>query len=91
MSGELEEQEEEVEPEEEEEEAEEGEEKVPPAGRRASLSLIRQVDDVEALSVRQLKEILARNFVHFTGCCEKWELVERVRRLYLEQQRLLGQ
>lgn len=43
------------------------------------------------LSVRQLKEILARNFVNYTGCCEKWELMERVRRLYQDQQNLLGQ
>uniref|UniRef100_H2TNM8 Ring finger and FYVE-like domain containing E3 ubiquitin protein ligase n=1 Tax=Takifugu rubripes TaxID=31033 RepID=H2TNM8_TAKRU len=56
--------------------------------RRASLSDLSCLDDVDLLSVRQLKEILARNFVNFTGCCEKWELMERVRRLYLEQQRL---
>lgn len=58
--------------------------------RRASLSDLSCLDDVELLSVRQLKEILARNFVNFTGCCEKWELMERVRRLYQEQQRLRG-
>ncbi|XP_075871108.1 E3 ubiquitin-protein ligase rififylin isoform X1 [Nelusetta ayraudi] len=83
--------EQEEEEEEQEEEPEEEEQEAPAAGRRASLSLIRQVDDVEALSVRQLKEILARNFVHYAGCCEKWELVERVRRLYQEQQRLLAE
>lgn len=59
--------------------------------RRASLSDLSCLDDVDLLSVRQLKEILARNFVNFTGCCEKWELMERVRRLYLEQQRLQGE
>ncbi|XP_060787034.1 E3 ubiquitin-protein ligase RNF34a isoform X2 [Neoarius graeffei] len=53
---------------------------------RASLSDLSCVDDVEQLTVRQLKEILARNFVNFSGCCEKWELVERVRRLYTENQ-----
>lgn len=58
--------------------------------RRASLSDLSCLDDIELLSVRQLKEILARNFVNFTGCCEKWELMERVRRLYQEQQRLRG-
>uniref|UniRef100_A0A3Q4B3V5 RING-type domain-containing protein n=1 Tax=Mola mola TaxID=94237 RepID=A0A3Q4B3V5_MOLML len=61
------------------------------SGRRASLSDLSCLDDIEALSVRQLKEILARNFVNYTGCCEKWELMERVRRLYQEQQRLLGE
>ncbi|KAB5567954.1 hypothetical protein PHYPO_G00238730 [Pangasianodon hypophthalmus] len=53
---------------------------------RASLSDLSCVDDVEQLTVRQLKEILARNFVNFSGCCEKWELVERVRRLYTENE-----
>uniref|UniRef100_A0A3Q2Y4T3 RING-type E3 ubiquitin transferase n=1 Tax=Hippocampus comes TaxID=109280 RepID=A0A3Q2Y4T3_HIPCM len=51
---------------------------------RASLSDISSVSDIEGLSVRQLKEILARNFVNYSGCCEKWELVERVGRLYRE-------
>ncbi|XP_067376762.1 E3 ubiquitin-protein ligase RNF34a isoform X3 [Channa argus] len=51
---------------------------------RASLSDISSLRDIEGLSVRQLKEILARNFVNFSGCCEKWELVERVSRLYRE-------
>lgn len=53
---------------------------------RASLSDLAREEDIEALTVRQLKEILARNFVNFSGCCEKWELVERVHRLYRENQ-----
>ncbi|XP_028818831.1 E3 ubiquitin-protein ligase rififylin isoform X2 [Denticeps clupeoides] len=55
-------------------------------GRRASLSDLNSVKDIDALSVRQLKEILARNFVNYKGCCEKWELMERVTRLYHDQQ-----
>lgn len=51
---------------------------------RASLTDISSQRDIEGLSVRQLKEILARNFVNYSGCCEKWELVERVSRLYRE-------
>ncbi|XP_078100857.1 E3 ubiquitin-protein ligase RNF34-like isoform X7 [Sander vitreus] len=58
----------------------------PPTRRRASLSDVSSLRDVEDLSVRQLKEILARNFVNYSGCCEKWELVERVARLYRETQ-----
>ncbi|KAM3868185.1 E3 ubiquitin-protein ligase RNF34a [Diretmus argenteus] len=54
---------------------------------RASLSDISSLRDVEDLSVRQLKEILARNFVNYSGCCEKWELVERVNRLYKETEK----
>ncbi|KAG8587525.1 hypothetical protein GDO81_005698 [Engystomops pustulosus] len=57
-------------------------------GRRASLSDISNLDDIETLSVRQLKEILARNFVNYKGCCEKWELMERVTRLYHDQKDL---
>ncbi|XP_062870226.1 E3 ubiquitin-protein ligase RNF34 [Trichomycterus rosablanca] len=49
---------------------------------RASLSDLSGEEEIPSLSVRQLKEILARNFVSFSGCCEKWELVERVHRLY---------
>uniref|UniRef100_A0A3Q4N9R8 Ring finger and FYVE like domain containing E3 ubiquitin protein ligase n=1 Tax=Neolamprologus brichardi TaxID=32507 RepID=A0A3Q4N9R8_NEOBR len=63
----------------------------PVTGRRASLADLTCLDDIEALSVRQLKEILARNFVDYKGCCEKWELMERVRRLYQDQQNLLGE
>lgn len=59
-----------------------------PQGRRASLSDVSSVEDIEALSVRQLKEILARNFVNYKGCCEKWELMERVTRLYYDQKDL---
>ncbi|XP_053176670.1 E3 ubiquitin-protein ligase rififylin [Scomber japonicus] len=65
-------------------------EEVPVSGRRASLKDLSGLDDIEVLSVRQLKEILARNFVDYKGCCEKWELMERVSRLYQDQQNLLG-
>ncbi|XP_056139303.1 E3 ubiquitin-protein ligase rififylin isoform X2 [Lampris incognitus] len=63
-------------------------EEVQSSDRRASLSDLHCPEDVEALSVRQLKEILARNFVNFKGCCEKWELMERVTRLYHDQKDL---
>ncbi|XP_054613081.1 E3 ubiquitin-protein ligase RNF34 isoform X1 [Dunckerocampus dactyliophorus] len=53
---------------------------------RASLSDLDNEDAIENLSVRQLKEILARNFVNYSGCCEKWELLERVHRLYRENE-----
>ncbi|XP_065587876.1 E3 ubiquitin-protein ligase rififylin isoform X1 [Cyrtonyx montezumae] len=54
-------------------------------GRKASLSDLTSIGDISELSVRQLKEILARNFVNYKGCCEKWELLERVTRLYKEK------
>ncbi|XP_061554633.1 E3 ubiquitin-protein ligase RNF34-like isoform X1 [Phycodurus eques] len=53
---------------------------------RASLSDLDDEGAIERLSVRQLKEILARNFVNYSGCCEKWELLERVHRLYRENE-----
>ncbi|XP_072839567.2 E3 ubiquitin-protein ligase RNF34 isoform X1 [Pogona vitticeps] len=71
------------------EEEENPEEQSPGQSRkrtRASLSDISSLDDIEGLSVRQLKEILARNFVNYSGCCEKWELVEKVSRLYREHE-----
>ncbi|ELU04050.1 hypothetical protein CAPTEDRAFT_126689 [Capitella teleta] len=49
---------------------------------RASLDHLVAVGDIEELSVRQLKEILATNFVDYKGCVEKWELMERVKRLW---------
>jgi hypothetical protein len=57
-------------------------------GGRASLSDLTHLEDIEGLTVWQLKEILARNFVNYKGCCEKWELMERVTRLYKDQKGL---
>uniref|UniRef100_A0A8C6Y2C9 RING-type E3 ubiquitin transferase n=1 Tax=Naja naja TaxID=35670 RepID=A0A8C6Y2C9_NAJNA len=54
-------------------------------GTEGISSDLTSVRDIDALSVRQLKEILARNFVNYKGCCEKWELMERVTRLYKEK------
>jgi len=39
------------------------------------------------LTVRQLKDILAYNFVDYKGCCEKAELVMRVQQLWTDHQR----
>ncbi|KAM4046259.1 E3 ubiquitin-protein ligase rififylin isoform 2-T6 [Anomaloglossus baeobatrachus] len=75
-------------PPEDEDESMDSEELLVPGRRRASLSDISNLNDIESLSVRQLKEILARNFVNYKGCCEKWELMERVTRLYHDQKDL---
>jgi hypothetical protein len=50
--------------------------------RRASLSDLNSENEVENLSIKQIKEILASNFVEYRGCCEKPELIEKVKRLY---------
>lgn len=59
--------------------------------RRKSLSELNTEEKIEDLNIRELKEILAANFVDYKGCVEKNELIERVRRLYrdreLEKQR----
>ncbi|XP_001510920.3 E3 ubiquitin-protein ligase RNF34 isoform X1 [Ornithorhynchus anatinus] len=72
-----------------EEEEENAEEQIPGHSRkrvRASLSDLSSLEDIEGMSVRQLKEILARNFVNYSGCCEKWELVEKVNRLFKDNE-----
>lgn len=50
--------------------------------RRASLSDIQTVEQIDNLTIKQIKEILACNFVDYKGCCEKKELVDKTRRLY---------
>lgn len=55
-----------------------------PERRRMSLAQVNQQSDINELTVKQLKEILAANFVNYKGCCEKWELIDRVTRLWKE-------
>ncbi|XP_050323657.1 RING finger protein B [Bactrocera neohumeralis] len=50
--------------------------------RFINLDDFESVDDLEALSVKQLKEILMLNRVDYKGCCEKQELLDRVQRLW---------
>jgi len=57
-----------------------------PARVRAKIENVKELGDIDDLSVRQLKEILAGNFVDFKGCVERSELVERVRRLWKDKQ-----
>lgn len=58
-----------------------------PARRKTSLADIPNEQDIDQLSTRQLKELLARHFVDYKGCVEKHELVTRVERLWRENQR----
>lgn len=39
-------------------------------------------DDLDSLTVKQLKEVLMVNRVDYKGCCEKQELLDRVVRLW---------
>lgn len=43
-------------------------------------------EELEELSVKQLKEVLMLNRIDFKGCCEKTELLERVQRLWNDLQ-----
>ncbi|CAM2716491.1 unnamed protein product [Rotaria socialis] len=54
--------------------------------RRKSLSEINHEDNIEDLNIRQLKELLAANFVDYKGCLERSELIDKVRRLYRDRQ-----
>ncbi|XP_060079709.1 E3 ubiquitin-protein ligase RNF34-like [Ylistrum balloti] len=51
---------------------------------RMNLAEIKTLEDVDNLTVRQLKEVLVTNFVNYKGCCEKPELVDKVKRLWKE-------
>ena len=53
---------------------------------RKSLSELNTEEKIEDLNIRELKEILAGNFVDYKGCVEKNELIERVRRLYRDRE-----
>jgi E3 ubiquitin-protein ligase RNF34 len=53
-----------------------------PIRKHASLSDLNSVDDIEGLNIRQIKEILAFNFVDYRDCFERPDLVERLKRLY---------
>lgn len=52
-----------------------------------TLASISSLEDVEKLTVKQLKELLSLNRVDYRGCCEKPELMERVIRLWQEDSR----
>jgi len=51
------------------------------------LSEIESLDDLNELSTKQVKELLAMNRVNFKGCVEKDELLRIVERLWKQEQR----
>lgn len=53
-----------------------------PENPHTKLEDIKSEAEIESLSIRELKRVLLNNFVDYKGCCEKWELQERVRRLW---------
>jgi len=55
---------------------------------RVGLADITSHDDIDTLTVRQLKDLLVNNYVDYRGCCEKQELVERVHDLWSDHRKL---
>lgn len=53
---------------------------------RIALEDIRSEEHIEQLSIKCLKRLLLNNFVDYKGCCERWELQERVKRLWNSHQ-----
>lgn len=49
---------------------------------------ISSIEELQALTARQLKLILTRNFVDYKGCCEREELMDKVERLWREKKRV---
>jgi len=58
------------------------------AQQRIILADIESRDEIDALTVRQLKVILVNNYVDYKGCCEKQELVERVFELWTDHKKM---
>ncbi|XP_045172014.2 E3 ubiquitin-protein ligase RNF34-like [Mercenaria mercenaria] len=53
---------------------------------RIKLEDIKSEEHIEQLSIKCLKRLLLNNFVDYKGCCERWELQERVKRLWNHDQ-----
>ena len=51
-------------------------------GKWGSMEQIRDEQDIQVLSVLELKQILTANFIDYRGCCEKKELIDKVKMLY---------
>jgi len=56
--------------------------------QRVALADIASRDDIDGLTVRQLKCLLVNHYVDYKGCCEKQELVERVHELWTDHKKL---
>ena len=59
----------------------------PKLNRFPSVSDLKTLEQVDGLSVRECKELLALYRVEFKGLCEKSELLAKVRELWLQRQR----
>lgn len=57
-----------------------------PFNPRIQLDDVKTEEEIDSLSVKSLKCLLLNNFVDYKGCREKWELQDRVRRLWRDNQ-----
>ncbi|KAL4223880.1 RING finger protein 34 [Mactra antiquata] len=48
---------------------------------------VKSEEHIEQLSIKCLKRLLLNNFVDYKGCCERWELQDRVKRLWKDDQK----
>ena len=53
---------------------------------RIQLDDVKSEEEIDSLDIRSLKRLLLNNFVDYKGCKEKWELQERLRRLWRDNQ-----
>ena len=49
---------------------------------------VKSEEDISTLAVMELKQILTANFIEYKGCCEKRELIEKVKMLYQSEQKI---
>lgn len=57
-----------------------------PFNPRIQLDDVKSEEEIDSLSVKSLKRLLLNNFVDYKGCREKWELQDRVKRLWRDNQ-----
>jgi len=55
--------------------------------RWKSVEDIKSESDIAMLTVVELKQILTANFIDYRGCCEKRELIEKVKMLYSSEKK----
>ena len=53
---------------------------------RIQLDDVKSEEEIDSLDIKSLKRLLLNNFVDYKGCKEKWELQERLRRLWRDNQ-----
>lgn len=58
----------------------------PPPNLHIQLEDIKSEAEIDSLDIKSLKRLLLNNFVDYKGCREKWELQDRLKRLWKENE-----